>query len=194
MSLLRLPLNGLNRLCLNILDKKYAYIGLSFLLFLASCGEEEKKDEPLKWTKEQSVNLGEELAKEEDLRIQLFIERQSKFNFTKTGSGLYYANIIQGEGQSLAEEGDVACVDIEIMLLDKTMCYETEEDECLEIKIDKSEAESGLQEALKLMKEGDRSMLIIPSHLAHGLVGDQDKIPPLSTLLVDVTIAELEKR
>lgn len=194
MSLLKSLLNDLNRLCLNILDKKYTYIALLFLLILASCGEEEKKDEPLKWTKEQSVNLGEELAKEEDLRIQLFIERQSKFNFTKTGSGLYYANIIQGEGQSLAEEGDVACVDIEIMLLDKTMCYETEEDECLEIKIDKSEAESGLQEALKLMKEGDRSMLIIPSHLAHGLVGDQDKIPPLSTLLVDVTIAELEKR
>ena len=42
----------------------------------------------------------------------------------------------------------------------------------------------------KLMAEGDRFMVIIPSHLAHGLVGDQDKIPPLSTLLVDVTLAE----
>lgn len=170
------------------------YISLFLLAFLFSCTENEKPVEPVKWTKEQSVQLGEELAKEEELRIQLFLERQTNFTFTKTGSGLYYANIIPGDGESLASEGDVACVDIEIMLLDKTMCYETNEDECLELKIDKSEAESGLQEALKLMKEGDRSMLIIPSHLAHGLVGDQDKIPPLSTLFVDVTLAELEKR
>lgn len=161
---------------------------------LSACQEEEKPVQKVNWTKEQSVQLGEELAKEEELRIQLYLERQTKFNFTKTGSGLYFANIIQGEGESMAEEGDQACVDIQIMLLDKTICYETKEDECLELKIDKSEAESGLQEALKLMKEGDRSMLIIPSHLAHGLVGDQDKIPPLSTLLVDVTLAELDKR
>lgn len=169
------------------------YIALLSILILGSCGEDEKPVQNVQWTKEQSVQLGEELAKEEELRIQLFLERQTKFDFTKTGSGLYYANIIEGDGTSLAVEGDVACVDIEIMLLDKTVCYKTNEDECLELKIDKSEAESGLQEALKLMKEGDRSMLIIPSHLAHGLVGDQDKIPPLSTLLVDVTLAELEK-
>lgn len=163
----------------------------AFILF--GCGEEEKPVEQFKWTKEQSVKLGEELAKEEDLRIQLFMERQSEYSFTKTGSGLYYDDLSESDVTEFAQEGDVACVDIKIMLLDKTVCYETESDECLELKIDKSEAESGLQEALKLMGEGDRFMVIIPSHLAHGLVGDQDKIPPLSTLLVDVTLAELEK-
>lgn len=163
----------------------------AFILF--GCAEEEKPVEQFKWTKEQSVKLGEELAKEEDLRIQLFMERQSDYTFTKTGSGLYYDDLSESGKTELAQEGDVACVDIKIMLLDKTVCYETESDECLELKIDKSEAESGLQEALKLMGEGDRFMVIIPSHLAHGLVGDQDKIPPLSTLLVDVTLAELEK-
>ncbi len=160
---------------------------------LIGCAEEEKPTELPNWTKEQSVKLGEELAKEEDIRIQLFIERQTDYSFTKTGSGLYYDNLSESDQMILAEEGDVACVDVKIMLLDKTVCYETKSDECLELKIDKSQAESGLQEALKLMGEGDRFMLIIPSHLAHGLVGDQDKIPPLSTLLVDVTLAELEK-
>lgn len=157
------------------------------------CTEEEEPVEQFSWTKEQSVKLGEELAKEEDLRIKLFIERQTEYSFTKTGSGLYYDDLSKSGQSDLAEEGNVACVDVKIMLLDKTICYETESDECLELKIDKSEAESGLQEALKLMGEGDRFMVIIPSHLAHGLVGDQDKIPPLSTLLVDVTLAELEK-
>lgn len=169
------------------------YITVLLFMVLIACEQEEKPKPQPNWTKEQSVKLGEELAKEENLRIQLFLERQTAYNFSKTGSGLYHAPISEGTGSAFAVEGDMACVDIKIMLLDKTVCYETNEDECLELRIDKSEAESGLQEALKLMKEGDRSMLIIPSHLAHGLVGDQDKIPPLSTLLVDVTLAELEK-
>ena len=88
------------------------------------------------------MKLGEELAKEEDLRIQLFMERQTDYTFTRTGSGLYYDVISKSDPAKLAEEGDVACVDVKIMLLDKTMCYETESDECLELKIDKSQAES----------------------------------------------------
>lgn len=193
MSQLKMLWKDLNHWSQNILVNM-KYISILLLVLLVSCVEEEKPVPNLNWTKEQSVQLGEELAKEEDLRIQLFLERQTKFTYTKTGSGLYYANVLKGEGESKAEEGDVACIDITIMLLDKTVCYETGEDECLELKIDKSEAESGLQEGLKLMVQGDRSMMIIPSHLAHGLVGDQDKIPPLSTLLVDVTLSELVKR
>jgi len=33
---------------------------------------------------------------------------------------------------------------------------------------------------------GDHAKLIIPSHLAHGLIGDLDKIPPLTTLVMDI--------
>jgi FKBP-type peptidyl-prolyl cis-trans isomerase len=33
--------------------------------------------------------------------------------------------------------------------------------------------------------------LIVPTHLAHGLVGDFDKIPPLTTLVVNVELVGL---
>ena len=184
--------SDLNHLCQSTLGK-IKYISLLFILLIFSCEEESKTVENPKWSKEQSVQLGEELAKEEEIRIQLYIERHAEYSFTKTGSGLNYTIVEKGNGTSFAEEGDEACIDLKIMLLDNTVCYETKEDECVELKVDQSEAESGLQEALKLLKEGDRAMLLIPSHLAHGLIGDQDKIPPLSTLLVDVTLSELEK-
>ena len=192
MNLFKMLLSVSNYWYRNILVKNWSILFLLAFISLG-CGEDERPTEQFNWTKEKSISLGEELAREENLRIQLFIERQTDFNFKKTGSGLYYDDLSKSRGRNFAKEGDVACIDLQIMLLDKTVCYETKPDECLELKIDKSEAETGLQEALKLMNVGDHFMLIIPSHLAHGLIGDQDKIPPLSTLLVDISLIELER-
>lgn len=172
------------------MGRKFIYIAL---FLVAGCGEETpRQQEVAPWTKDQSVKLGEELAKEEDLSIRLYVEGNPEEKYDKTGTGLYYWVYDSVPNSSVfPEEGDKVCVDLEITQLDKTPCYKTEEDECLEIIIDKSEAESGLQEGLKLMKQGESARLIIPSHLAHGLIGDQDKIPPLTTLMINVKIVEL---
>jgi FKBP-type peptidyl-prolyl cis-trans isomerase len=61
-----------------------------------------------------------------------------------------------------------------------------------EFIVDKSNVETGVQEAIKLMKVGDRAKLIIPAHLAHGITGDMNKIPPISTLIVDLKLYSAE--
>jgi len=38
------------------------------------------------------------------------------------------------------------------------------------------------------MKPGDKSKVIIPSYLGHGLLGDSKRIPPQSILLIDVEL------
>ena len=48
--------------------------------------------------------------------------------------------------------------------------------------------ESGLHEGISYMKEGDRAKIIIPSYLAHGLIGDLDKMPPLATIIYDIRL------
>ena len=65
---------------------------------------------------------------------------------------------------------------------------ELADDEYKEVLVDQSEVESGLQEAIKLLSTGDRAKFIIPSHIAHGLLGDLNKIPPLRTLVIDLTL------
>jgi len=71
-------------------------------------------------------------------------------------------------------------------LMDGTVCDKTEADEYVELMVDNSDIESGVQEAVKLLSIGDHAKLIIPSHIGHGLVGDLDKIPPLTTLIIDI--------
>jgi FKBP-type peptidyl-prolyl cis-trans isomerase FkpA len=52
--------------------------------------------------------------------------------------------------------------------------------------------ESGLHEGILYMNEGSKALLVIPSHLAHGLVGDMNKIPPKSTIVYDIELLELK--
>ena len=56
-----------------------------------------------------------------------------------------------------------------------------------------SKGETGLQEALQLMHEGDNARLIVPYHLAYGLLGDLKRIPASATLVYDVEIVSVGK-
>ncbi len=167
------------------------------MLLLTACNQEEKKDHiPVNWTKNHSTKLNKEFAVQEEIDIRLFLEMHKDWNMKETGSGLRI--YIYEEGKEdvnyLAKEGDLVELQYEISGLDGTIYDKTKEDEYVEILVDKADVETGVQEALKLMSKGDRAKLIIPSHIGHGLIGDLDKIPPLSVLVVDLHILNIHKK
>jgi FKBP-type peptidyl-prolyl cis-trans isomerase FkpA len=41
------------------------------------------------------------------------------------------------------------------------------------------------------MKQGQKAIFIMPPHLAHGLLGDKNKVPPRATLVYDVELLNL---
>jgi FKBP-type peptidyl-prolyl cis-trans isomerase FkpA len=161
-------------------------------LFIGCSQKKESKGVAVNWSKEKSMNLNKVIAAEEKVNIQLFLEGRKSWKMTETGSGLQYFIYEKGEGAQ-PEIGSVVDVAFSISLLDGTLCYKTEEDEVVEIVVDHSEVETGVQEGLKKMKVGDKAKMIIPSHLAHGLTGDLDKIKPLSPLVVDIHLIEIVK-
>lgn len=155
---------------------------------LFSCTEEPENPTPeINWTKQNSTDLSKELAVQAELEIKLFLEMHKDWEITKTGSGLQYYIYEHGEGDSL-RAGDEAMIEYVIQTLDGTECSKTESDEYERIRVDRSEIETGVQEGLKLLRVGDKAKLIVPSHIGHGLIGDRDKIPPLTTLLIDITV------
>jgi FKBP-type peptidyl-prolyl cis-trans isomerase len=167
---------------------------LILLLILTACGEEKKEMPKIEWDQDKSTKFNKELAIEEQININLFLEHKRTWQMTKTGSGLQYYIYKDGTGERTAAEGDIAQVEMQITLLDGKECYVTKSDEYEEFVIDKSDIETGIQEGIKKLKVGDQAKLIIPSHLAHGLIGDMDKIPPLSTLVVDITLIGLVRK
>ena len=45
-----------------------------------------------------------------------------------------------------------------------------------------------MHEGVKYMHVGDKAVIILPSHLAYGLVGDEHKIPPHASLLYELEL------
>lgn len=174
---------------------RYNFIFL-LLLILVSCGEEIKEEPEFNWTKENSTDFGHEVAIQEEIDIKLFLERHKDWNMTKTGSGLQYYIYRNGDKDTSihAQSGDFANIEYVVTTLRGDTCAFTESDEFERFVVDNSEVESGLQEGIKLLSPGDRARLIIPSHLAHGVAGDMNEIPPLTTLVFDLHLISIIKR
>lgn len=157
-------------------------LALVFFVLL-SCKNEVKLD--ISWTKEQSIDLNAAWAEEEEFLIQQYLNRRPNWNMEETGTGLRFMIFHQGDGDS-AKRGYYAKVDYKVSLLTEEVLYSSDESGPTSFKIDQSEVESGLQEGIKKMRVGDKGIFIIPSHLAHGLIGDMNKIPPLETILMEI--------
>jgi FKBP-type peptidyl-prolyl cis-trans isomerase FkpA len=161
-----------------------------FLVF-CSCTEEEKQPKPVQWDINKSTEMNKELAVEESINIDLYFAQHEDWDVKQTGTGLRYVILKKTDG-AIPKPGMDAKTQYRISLLDGTEVYKTDPDELDIFRVDKSEMESGIHEGIKLMRVGEKAKLVFPSHLAHGLVGDLDKIPPLSPLVVDIELIEIE--
>lgn len=164
------------------------------LLLLFSCRRAATNDRaPQKWSSAQSVDFNQEVSIREQLKIKTFLAHYTHLKMERTNSGLHYMIYQHGnQQQPMAKDGQQALVQLQIGLLDGTTCYQTKPDEIERITIAHSEKESGIHEALLLMRKGDKAKLILPSYLGHGLLGDRLKIPPQSILYIDIQLMELQ--
>jgi FKBP-type peptidyl-prolyl cis-trans isomerase len=140
--------------------------------------------------KEPLIEENIKITQEEGRMIDRFVERR-QWDMKQTGTGLRYMIYENGPGIK-AEAGMVATVEYEISLLDGTLCYTSVEKGPRKFLIGRDNVESGIHEAVTLMNVGDKGKFIVPSYLAHGLSGDQNKIPPRSSLVVDLHLIRLD--
>lgn len=160
------------------------------LLLFLSCSETPEEPKRVQWSKESSTKLNKELTEQEKIDIDLYKDRVRGGDFQETGSGLNIWVKKEGEGE-VAQVNQFVQVSYKISLLDGTLCYQTKADEYQEFRVDKSEVETGIQEAIKMLNKGAQAMLVIPSHLAHGLTGDSDQIPPLTPIVVELEVLNI---
>ena len=169
------------------------FILLFILVGLFSCQEDEKKDNTVlnqQQVKEVLINANKAAAEEESLQIDGYVKRR-KLDVITTGTGLRYQIYKKGNGEKAAI-GKRAVVAYEVSLIDGKEVYSTKEFGPEEFKIGSDRVESGLHEAICYMSVGDKAKIIIPSHLAHGLVGDFKKIPIRSTIIYDIELIKLK--
>jgi FKBP-type peptidyl-prolyl cis-trans isomerase len=129
------------------------------------------------------------LLEKDKEQIQSYIKRRN-LNMQMTESGLWY-EIYNKTNNKNVKSGDIVVYDYELSLLDGTICYNSDTSGKGKIKIGQSGKEFGLDEGLLMMKIGEKAIFIIPPYLAHGLIGDMEKIPARSTVVYDVEIIDI---
>ena len=157
-------------------------------LFLCACNMEPEQKKPIDPAKHKKslVNANKDLVALEQQDIENYITRQN-WEMVETGSGLQYMIYEQGNGKQVEEGLVVQCAYTTGLLTGKT-CYSSDKLGPKEFLVGRGGVESGLEEAVLLFREGDKAKIILPSHLAFGLVGDDDCIPKKAVLVYDLEV------
>ena len=140
--------------------------------------------------KERLLDINRSAVHDEATAIKDFITRHG-WKMQMTGTGLHYEIYGHGSGER-ADATKLLSVAYKVFLLDGTLCYEHDETHPLKLITGRGQQINGLEEGLMLMNEGDRARFVIPNHLAFGITGDQEKIPPASALYYDVHLIKSE--
>lgn len=158
---------------------------------MASCGGEKNKPTKQDQAKyqERLIEVNKYLVKEDAGVIQKYVKRRN-WQMTTTKTGLWYMIYERGNGLP-AQPGKLATIKYKIWLLDGTLCYSSEKSGPKKFRIGRGGVEPGLEEGILLMHAGDKAKMIMPPHLAHGLIGDQDKIPPRSIILYEIELLQI---
>jgi FKBP-type peptidyl-prolyl cis-trans isomerase FkpA len=170
----------------------FSFVSAFWCVIIQGCQQTsapETNNPSLSYTSEPIINANKKAVRIEDDQIREYISRMG-LQMQETGTGLRYSIINKGTGEP-ATEGKKAKIEYVCSLLSGEICYTSEKNGTKEFKIGSGGVEAGLEEGILLMHKGGKAKFILPSHLAFGLLGDQNKIPGKSTLVYDVHLIDL---
>ncbi|MDG5800019.1 FKBP-type peptidyl-prolyl cis-trans isomerase [Marinilabiliaceae bacterium ANBcel2] len=176
-----------------MLDRFFKIKFFSLILFslLCSCSQSQTQESSDRsFNREAFINVNRQLVNKEQEKIKEYIEKND-LDLERTDTGLWYSIEKEGEGDLIVKD-KVVHLEYELWLLDGTLVYSSEEFGEKVFLVGQGGVESGLEEGILMLKKGSKATFILPSHLAHGLIGDSDRIPFRSSLkyfikVVDVT-------
>jgi len=162
------------------------------LTFIVGCSGDPEQTQPIDMKKlqEDLVEANKKALAVESNQIDEYVSRKGLDVF-KTETGLRYSIYKQGGSEETIQAEQKAVVKYTVSLLNDTLCYSTN-DEVEEFTVGKDYVETGLHEGITYLREGDKAIIIIPSHLAHGMAGDFKKIPLRSTIVYDIELVAIK--
>ena len=138
--------------------------------------------------KENLIRINKYLVGKDDDLIKGYVKRRNWVMQT-TQTGLWYMIYERGSGNPVSA-GKLLTIKYKVSLLDGTLCYSSDKLGPKKFRAGKGDVETGLDEGIMMLRVGDKARFILPPHLAHGLIGDEDQIPPRAIIVYDLEITQ----
>ncbi|MFK5878005.1 MAG: gliding motility-associated peptidyl-prolyl isomerase GldI, partial [Flavobacteriaceae bacterium] len=118
---------------------------------------------------QESIKLNKHINAAEEKAILYYIAQDSLNKYTSSKNGFWYASILQEQSENKKPVvGDRVLFEYKIFDLNNQLIYSKEEIGQVSYSIDKENLTTGLQEGLKLMREGEEMQFLFPSFKAFG--------------------------
>jgi len=160
------------------------------LLLMIGCSGGDRQRRMPNISRETLMNVNRKLVDRDMDRIRKYADSLG-LDMQKTKSGLWYEIIKEGTGPK-AKKGQLITLNYKVSLLDGTLCYSSDKDGVKVFEIGHGGVESGLEEGVLMLNKGAKAMFIMPPYLAHGLLGDENKIPTRSIIVYEVEVLSIE--
>lgn len=160
------------------------------LSVLYSCNTEpERNNISVKQAKKKLQGVNKYLV-QDDVDVMVGYSRRKGWDMEIDSTGMLYQIYSQGTGAK-AEQLKFISLNYKVSLLDGTVCYTSDSTGSLNFRILQGGKESGLEYGVLKLREGDKARFIMPPYLAHGILGDENKIPPRSIIVYDVEVIKV---
>lgn len=146
----------------------------------------------VKPNKETITNVNRYLS-EKDKEVIEGYGRRNKLELALSESGFYYHIFNAGNGKAVTQNSTVSITGT-LSLIDGTLCYTYGNEDPKTIAIAKSPEITGLHVGLPMLKENGHALFIFPPNLGFGLLGDNDKVPPRSIIVMNINVLKVDEQ
>jgi FKBP-type peptidyl-prolyl cis-trans isomerase len=162
-------------------------------LYISCTDKPKQKPVVINYTKlkEDIIQVNKPAVVMENDEINAYIKAHN-YSIQTTGTGLRYLFVKENAKEKKIEVGNRIKVNYKVSLLDGTVCYTSDKKGAKEFMVGADNVESGIHEGVQLMHLYDKAIFILPAHLAFGLIGDRDKIPPKVAVVYEIEVISVQ--
>ena len=177
------------KVCRQFISKSFILI---FIIIFFSCNrvKEDENKTVVRRSKKSLEKVNKLLVEKDSEQIKSYVDRRD-WEMKQSNSGLWFMIYKEGKGSKI-KKGDFITFKYELSLLNGTLCYSSEDLGAKSFIVGKGGVEGGLEEGVLLLNLGSKARFILPPHLAHGLIGDENRIPARASIVYDIEILKIE--
>lgn len=165
---------------------------LLIMLLLLGCGNGNSNKTKRRVTREDLIAVNKVLVSRDSLVIAEYVENKGIDNIQVSSTGLWVA-LDSCSSVSRIVKGDAVELAYKVSFLDGEECYNSLQSGNKKFVAGMGSEIPGIEEAVMLMGPGCKAIVVVPPHLAYGLVGDDNKIPGRSILRYDLEVVAVVK-